>query len=330
MKISNETKVGILAAGAIALLIVGFNFLKGRDVFKKKNTIYAIFENVGSLDKSNPVKILGLTVGHIDDIEPLDKDVNGIKVTIAMDKKVNIPDNSVAYIEPSLLGTPVLVIQKGNSSRSIEMGQELKSVSRQGGMLSSVAPQLEPVFGKISNTIDTLNLILGNVNTIFDESVKGHIRSTLAQLDASAAALSNMLQAANGNLTATLGNANSITANIAKSNDSITAIISNAKRFTGSLASVNIGPIADSMQVAVNQLKGIVNSMSSTKGSLGALINDRELYDKINNTVLSAEILLDDLRAHPKRYVNISVFGRKDKGGALTSPLKKDTVRVDY
>ena len=84
------------------------------------------------------------------------------------------------------------------------------------------------------------------------------------------------------------------------------------------------------MQVAVNQLKGIVNSMSSTKGSLGALIHDRELYDKINNTVLSAEILLDDLRAHPKRYVNISVFGRKDKGGALTSPLKKDTVRVDY
>lgn len=330
MKISNETKVGILAAGAIALLIVGFNFLKGRDVFKKKNTLFAIFENVGALDKSNPVKILGLTIGHIDDIEPVDKNVNGIKVTIALDKQVNIPANSVAYIEPSLLGTPILVIQKGNSPNNLEMGQQIQTSPRPGGMLSSLAPQLEPLFGKVATTIDTLNLILGNVNTIFDESTKGNLRAAVTNLNNSTAVLHTMLQSANGNLNATLGNANAITANLAKNNDSITAILSNAKRFTGNLANVNLGPIADSMQIAINQLKGLVNSMSSTNGSLGALINDRQLYDKINDAVLSAEILLDDLRAHPKRYVNISVFGKKDKGGALTSPLKKDTIPQEY
>ena len=82
----------------------------------------------------------------------------------------------------------------------------------------------------------------------------------------------------------------------------------------------------DTLQAAINQFKYTIAKLSSTEGSMGALINDRELYDRLTNVMLSAEILLDDLRTHPKRYVNLSIFGKKDKGGALNSPLKKDTV----
>jgi len=82
----------------------------------------------------------------------------------------------------------------------------------------------------------------------------------------------------------------------------------------------------DTLQAAVSQLKSTMTKISSNEGTLGALINDRQLYNRLNDAVLSAEILIDDLRTHPKRYVNVSVFGKKDKGGALTSPAKKDTV----
>ncbi len=127
-------------------------------------------------------------------------------------------------------------------------------------------------------------------------------------------------------LASTLNNVNSITSNLKNNNDSITAIMSNTKRFTEKLSKLNLQQTMDTLSSAVTLLKATVNKMASKEGTLGALINDRQLYDRLNSTILSAEILIDDLRAHPKRYVNLSVFGKKDKGGALTSPAKKDTV----
>jgi len=331
MKINNETKVGLLAIVSIAVLIIGFNFLKGRDFFKKKNTLYAVFENVGSLDKSNPVKIQGLVVGKVYEIEPVDKKVSGVKVTVALDRELDIPTNSVIYIEPSLLGTPTVVIKKGDAATFLEKGSQIQvRQGAGGGMLSTIAPQLDPVLTKVGGTLDSLNGILGSVNKIFNEQTQRDLQQAIANLNTSTAALHTMLTDANGSINSTLDNASAITGNLRKSNDSITAILSNAKIFTNNLAKVDLNPTIDSAQAAIGQLKMAMNKMTSTDGTLGALINDKQLYNKLNNTMLSAEILLDDLRAHPKRYVNISVFGRKDKGGALTSPLKKDSVAQEY
>ena len=102
--------------------------------------------------------------------------------------------------------------------------------------------------------------------------------------------------------------------------------MSNTKQFTAKLSKLDLQQTMDTLSSAIILLKATVNKMASKEGTLGALINDRQLYDRLNSTILSAEILIDDLRAHPKRYVNLSVFSKKDKGGALTSPSKKDTV----
>jgi phospholipid/cholesterol/gamma-HCH transport system substrate-binding protein len=102
--------------------------------------------------------------------------------------------------------------------------------------------------------------------------------------------------------------------------------VSNTKQFTQKLSQLELQRMMDTLQGAITQFKSTVNKLSSNDGTLGALINDRQLYNKLRDVSLSAEILLDDLRAHPKRYVNFSVFGKKDKGGALTSPALKDTV----
>jgi phospholipid/cholesterol/gamma-HCH transport system substrate-binding protein len=127
-------------------------------------------------------------------------------------------------------------------------------------------------------------------------------------------------------LAKTLSNVSSVTVNLKNNNDSINEIISNTKRFTKNLSQLEIQQTMDTLQAAISQMKGAVNKISSNEGTLGALINDKTLYNKLNDAILSAEILMDDLRVHPKRYVNFSIFGKKDKGGALTSPAIKDTV----
>jgi phospholipid/cholesterol/gamma-HCH transport system substrate-binding protein len=138
--------------------------------------------------------------------------------------------------------------------------------------------------------------------------------------------LNKLMDTEKGALAMSLNNVNAITANLKNNNDSITATISNAKRATAKLADLEIQPVIDTLSRTISQLKSVVAKIDSKDGTLGALINDKAIYNKLHDAILSAEILMDDLRTNPKRYVNLSVFGRKDKNGPLTSPAKKDTV----
>ena len=327
MKINNETKVGILTIVALVMLILGFNYLKGKDLFNSTKKIYAVFPKLGSLVKSNEVKINGLTVGTVYSLEETDKNVSGIKVTISLTRDVNIPTNSVAFINASLvgLGAANITIEKGDATTYLKNGDMLNTRIDEGlfgGLTSEVAPTLS----KIRNALDSLNKVFGNINTVFDAGAKNNLQQTIANLTMASHSLNKLLDSEKGSLASTLNNVNSITGNLKNNNDSITAIMSNTKRFTEKLARLDLKQTMDTLQATVSLLKATIAKIASKDGSLGALINDRALYNKLNDAVLSAEILIDDLRAHPKRYVNLSVFGKKDKGGALTSPAIKDTI----
>lgn len=325
MKISNETKVGLLTILALALLIMGFNFLKGKDIFNRTTKLYAVFDKLGPLEKANLVKINGVSIGSVYDIEPTDKDVSKVTVTISLSRDVNIPDNSVAYISPGLVGSSTVIIEKGTSTTFLKDGGQLKT-RVDNGLFGDISSEVSPTLVKIRSSLDSLNRVFTNINTLFDQSAKGNLQQTIANLNAASGSLNRMLDLQSGALAATLNNTNAITENIKKNNDSISAIVSNTKQFTQKLSQLELQRMMDTLQGAITQFKSTVNKLSSNDGTLGALINDRQLYNKLRDVSLSAEILLDDLRAHPKRYVNFSVFGKKDKGGALTSPALKDTV----
>ncbi len=327
MKINNETKVGILTVLALALLIVGFNFLKGKDLFNNTTKIYAIFSKLGSLAKSNEVKINGLAIGTVYDMQEVDKNVSGIKVTISLTRDVNIPSNSVAYITAPLggLGSSTIIIEKGDATTYLKDGDVLNTRVDEG-LFGGLTSEVQPTLSKIRNSLDSLNKVFGNINTLFDAGAKRNLQQMIANLNLATNSLNKMLDPQTSALAATLNNVNAITGNLNKNNDSITAIINNTKQFTENLSRLDIQQTMDTLQSAITLLKATVSKMASTDGTLGALINDRELYNRLNSAILSAEILIDDLRAHPKRYVNLSIFGKKDKGGALTSPSKKDTV----
>jgi phospholipid/cholesterol/gamma-HCH transport system substrate-binding protein len=325
MKISNETKVGILTIAALTFLILGFNFLKGNNVFSKNKRLYAVFTDIGALDKSNAVKIRGLQVGSVYDIDATDKNLDGIVITINWTREINIPVNSSASIVASLVGSPYIDIEMGDSKQFLKNKDTL--VTRvNNGVFGDLTSQVSPTLSKARTAIDSLTVVLGSVNRLFDPSTKNNIQGIIANLLISSANLQRLLNTETGLLAKTIGNLNEVTGNFKTNNDTINSILHNVNSATQQFAALNFKQTMDSVQASVSELNAILYKVNHNNGTLGLLMNDRKLYDNLRNTALGLEILVDDIKVHPKRYVNISVFGKKDKGDYLTSPGKKDTL----
>ena len=325
MKISNETKVGILTVVSLVLLIVGFNFLKGKNVFSNETHLYAVFSDLGSLRKSNEVKMKGLPVGTIYDYTEIDKNLSGIIVTITMKRDVNIPKDSKATIESELLGSAYLNIAQGQSTDYLKDGDTLVT-DLATSFLGDVKAQITPTLTSVRGAIDSLKVVLGGLNRLFDKDTKGNINEIIHNLRITTGSLNKLLNAETGALAATLDNANSISANLKKNNDSITAAISSVKRAADKFSNIEIQPTVDSLQASIIAFKSILNKFNTNEGTLGLLMQDRKLYDQLNNLTLSLETLFDDIRVNPKRYTGSLIFNRKDRTGPLTSPTKKDSI----
>lgn len=327
MKISNETKVGALTAVAITLLILGFNFLKGKTLFKTGNIIYAKYTDTKGIMVSNGVFINGFQVGSVYDIENADKNLSAIVVAIKLKDNYNIPANSIASIKENPLGNASIAIALGDAATYVKSGDTILTASN-AGLLGDVMNKLGPVGDQIKTTVGSLDSVLKNINTIFDPATKNNlqevianINKTTASLVVSSASIQAMLNQQTGAITASMNNVNSFTKNLADNNDKVTKMLGNVEKTTENLSKADIDGTVDQLKNSIETLNTILGKMSSTDGSLGKLLNDKALYDNLTNTVRSANILMDDLRLHPKRYVNISVFGKKDKTGPLMAPL---------
>lgn len=332
MKISNEVKVGLLAIAAIAILILGFNFLKGQSVFNKPFVLYARFPEIGSLEKSNVVKINGLNVGTVNNFKPADKEVSSIIVELHIDKTIAIPANSIALIDGSVLGSAYINIEKGPSNAYLKTGDTI-STRADMSLLSNLQAQVAPTLTRLNETFDSLKLVIGGLNSIFDPNTKNNLRGLIANLTVTSGELTQLLNIQSGAMAQTLKNLNDVTGNLARNNDVINSSLRNVEVTTSRLANANIEGVVSALQSTIGELRSTVSRFNSSNGSLGLLLNDRQLYDRLNGAsnrldkvALSAEILFDDIRVHPKRYVNISVFGGSKAAEPLTSPAPKDTI----
>lgn len=331
MKIKNETKVGILALVAIVLLVLGFNFLKGKSVFNKQPSLYAVFKDLGSLEKSNVVKINGLPIGTVYNFTPTNKEVDGIIVEIHLNRDVAIPDNSVAFIDASLVGASYIKIEKGPSNTYLQPGDTLNT-SLSGGIIADLKTQLTPTITRVNDVADSLKMVLGSVNQIFDPNTNHNLQDMIASLAVSSAHLQRLLNAESGLVSQAVGNLNNVTGNLARNNEQITSSIRNIELTTANLANAPIKQTIAGLQATVDQLKSTITALDANvnnpNGTVGRLLNDQQLYNQLHKSALSLEILLDDVRVHPKRYVNISLFGGRKGAEPLTSPSAKDTAAI--
>ncbi|WP_442587974.1 MlaD family protein [Pedobacter sp. AW31-3R] len=316
MKITNETKVGILAAFSIALLIIGYNFLKGNAIFSSETILYARYTRVDGLAVSKPVLINGYQIGRVDKLQ---LEPNGtILATLKINGKYDIPKTSVARLESTdLLGSKAIVMALG-AGNDYAMDGDTLNANVEKNLMEAVQPvqkKAELIIGKMDSILTSVNSILNpdfqkNVNKSFNS-----IAATLASLEGTSKKVDGLVGTEGKRISAILANAESISLNLKNNNEKISAILTNINTITDQVAAANFKQTIDNANKAVADLQGIVTKVNNGQGSLGMLVNDTKMYDNLNSASKNLDNLIIDLKENPKRYVHFSVFGggKKDK-----------------
>jgi phospholipid/cholesterol/gamma-HCH transport system substrate-binding protein len=334
MKVSNETKVGALAVIAVTLIIIGFNVLRGKTMFKSGNFIYAKYTDTKGLIVSNPVFINGFQVGAVFDIENINDNLSEIAVTIRLNKAYKIPVNSIAAIQENPLGTNSISIVLGDAKTYFKNDDTIKTAPS-ASLLGDIMNTLSPLGEQTKNTINSLEKVLNNINEVLNDQNKenfsvmlANLTETTKNLNTSMAAIEGMLKKQDGSIAQSFDNVNSFTKNLNGNNSKINSIIQNLDSTTQSLKQADLKNTISSLQSAVSELSTTLKKLNTGDGTAAKLLNDADMYKELKNTVSSLNTLLDDVRVHPKRYINISVFGKKDKSTPLSKPIS-DTVAHD-
>ncbi len=334
MKISNETKVGAITVMAVAVLILGFNFLKGKKLWSKDTMITGKYGNVQGLQNSNPIIINGLQVGTVYKITT-QKDMREILVDLNITKDINIPKNSIAIIKPNPLGTTSVEIKLGDAVENLK-NKDFILTETNGGLFDDVLKKVDPVLYEVRKAVSSIDTLLGKFNNILDPTAKGNIAQVLQNMNAvtasmisSTASLNTLLNTQTGALAKSLNNVSSITSNFASNNEKINSVMSNLDKTTSKFATLNLNKTLDTLDKAVNQLKSIMAKVDNNNGTLGKLLNDPTMYKNLASSGNKLNLLLDDIRINPKRYISISVFGKKQNNSPILVPLP-DTINSPY
>jgi phospholipid/cholesterol/gamma-HCH transport system substrate-binding protein len=331
MKVSNETKVGALTIIAITLIILGFNFLRGKTIFKSGNFIYAKYADTKGLIVSNPVFVNGFQVGTVFDIENKSADLSQIIVSIKLNDTYKIPSNSIATIQDNPLGTNSIAIVLGNAKAYLK-SEDTITTAPAASLLGDLMNTLSPLGEQTKKTISDLEKVLVNINKVLDDQNKANFAQILANLSTATTSLNKsmesvevMLQSQTGSIAQTANNLNSFTKNLSDNNKKINDIISNLDTTSKQIKDANLSKTIKEIQVVVAELTQTIHNLNNGDGTAAKLLNDPEIYKQLQSTIKSINTLVDDVKVHPKRYVNISVFGKKDKTTPLIKPIA-DTI----
>jgi phospholipid/cholesterol/gamma-HCH transport system substrate-binding protein len=338
VKISNEFKIGLMAIIVIAVSVWGYQFLRGRNIIKASNNYYVRYENISQLAATSPVLIHGLKVGTVSSLQ-LDKDMKSIIATLTLDGGLRIPASTEALIiSTGLMGGKAieLVFDKAcDGSDCAKPGSYL--AGGQKGFFDSFLEKGEE--GSVEKVKDAIGEILRSAG---DSLTSPHAQNEIARtytdfstlmdnLASITTTLNRSMNTYDRSLRSTLDNVATLTDALAKQQDKIAMSISHLESITRQLDSAQIGTNAGALitdaqttvqslnstlteaQQSFEQLSAITKDLQSGKGSLGKMIKDPALYDNLTRTSKNLDLLLQDFRLNPKRYVNVSVFGKKQK-----------------
>ena len=315
MKINKEFKIGFVVLVALGLLYWGINFLKGEDVFSRERVYLAVYDNVGGLAKANAVFINGLRVGQVRDMYFRSDVSSEVVVVMIITNPVPIPKNSVANIyDADLLGSKAIEISLGNSMEYAESGDTLIA-SKEISLKEEVSKQFEPLKDKAEQLMLSIDTMLIALNHLFDKSNTAnisksveHIANSFQNLENTTATLDELMTSQKDRMEQILINTESITRNLAENDERFNNIMVNLSSVSDSLAQSNFKSTVNSANDAMQEIAAIVKRISDGEGSLGLLVNDDSLYIELEKSSRDLNLLLEDIRNNPKKYLKFSVF----------------------
>jgi phospholipid/cholesterol/gamma-HCH transport system substrate-binding protein len=312
MKISNETKLGALTAIAITILILGYSFLRGNDVFSGSNKYYAVYRSVEGLALAKPVLVNGFQIGRVSSMK-LQPDGHTI-VEFKIDPDYVIPNNTLAKLSSTdLLGSKAIVFELGNSKVAAEDKDTLKA-DIQGSLAESLQPiqkKAEMLISKMDSSLAAINKILNpNFQKNVDRSFMS-IANSLQTLEGTTKKIDNLVASQSGHINGILTNAEVVSGSLKTSTTHLNGMTANFEKVSNDIASANIKQTLDNANKAMADLQATIAKINNGQGSLGLLMNDDKMYKNLTDASNNLNNLFIDLKAHPKRYVSFSVFGGK-------------------
>ncbi len=332
-----EIIIGILTIVTFLAGLWGFNFIKGSNMLKRNLEFHSYYSDVAELATGSAVTVSGFKVGSITKIELDPTDVSRVKVSYEVEKDIKVPASARAVLRnTSFMGGRGIELQFkklcGGDLPCATSGSELNG--NELGMIGSMIDfsEADPLVETVGKSVDVITDKLSGDTTSQIYSTYQNLDATIENLTKVTKQLSNIMYANNQSIESTLSSFAAISKNLEQNNQQINSILSNLSRASNDFASLNLNQTVSqangtlsSTEAAITELKGvaakastsmqqldeIIAKVNNEEGSLGKLINDKELYENVEGTAEHLALLLQDLRLNPKRYVNLSVFGKK-------------------
>lgn len=307
MKITKEIKTAILVLSGILLFIFIFNYLKGENLLNSSRKITAIYDNVEGLIPSAAVTINGHKIGKVQDITFTEDGSGKLEVLMLIDSNFKFSKNSTAELYESGLigGKAIAIVPANDGAENVISGDVLRSEIKPG-LTDLVNQRLTPLQQKIEKVMESTDVLLANINSVFDEKTKSNIRGSFSQLEQTIASFESTSNALNALLQ---DNKTSITTTL----DNFSNISENLSEVSSNLAEADLKQTINGLQSTISNFDQLLKNIEKGEGSIGKLMKDEGLYNNLEGALGQMEALLEDMKLNPKRYVHFSLFGKKPK-----------------
>ena len=306
LRLTKEIKAGLIVVLGITALILGFSYLKSNSLLGKSTTLHAVYDHVGGLQSGTAVSLNGFSVGTIDDITFLDE-TGKLMVSFTLTTDLPIPADSKAELyDTSVLGGKGLQIVLGTPGSAIaQNGDTLTSMVKMG-MTDRITELMEPLEAKVNSAIVETDLLMKNLNQLLDTDSQALLRETLNNFSETSASLKVISK--------------NVSENLAANEKALGTILENTAELTSNLSSVSqtlneadLKGLMTDLDASISATKEILEGIKNGDGSVGQIFTNQELYVSLTSNLNQLEWLLQDLRLNPKRYLSVSVFGKKQK-----------------
>ncbi|MGX7666572.1 MlaD family protein [Flavobacterium pedocola] len=306
MKITREVKTAVLVISSILLFFWGYSFLKGKNLFDNSRKFYVVYDNVEGLAPSAPVTINGLTVGKVNQIT-IQENTGKLLVEIQMNNDFPVSKSSTASIyEPGFIGGKQISINPNFNDKTFAQTGDFLQSEVKLGLTASLEKNLAPIQEKLDKVLQNADALISNLNDVLDANTKSNLKKTVAELNK------------------TMTSFSSVSANLDKvmieNKEKIGSVVTNLDKTTGNFAKISddlekaqLGKTVENLEKTLANVNKLMADMESGKGTMGKLMKDEAMYNNLSKASKEMELLLEDLRLHPTRYINVSLFGKKEK-----------------